>query len=375
MDLFGEPEPVAEDLSPVEPEAIEPEEEGFLSAQHVQPLYGFEAPEQHLLKLYNENRIPHGLVFSGLKGVGKAAFAYRLSRFLLKHGVKNTAQDDMFGDVPAPTTFDVSEEDSVSRYIAQGAHPELMSVEAEKSGVNVEAVRKIAPFLRMTASNGGWRIVIVDDADTMNRAAQNAILKILEEPPKNTLVILICHRLGALIPTIRSRTQVMSFEAPSYDVFVQILKGGGYALSEEQYELLFQLSDGSIGKTLSYIEKGGLDTLTKLLGAFEGWPNLDMVGIHALAEEASRSNQDNAYGLFSEVFRWVFDKLCLAKARGAALDGQIWERPVFHSLLSQKSLKQLLDIQSQLHAHFLKVDHANLDKRTGVLRAFSIVSA
>ena len=115
----------------------------------------------------------------------------------------DTAQDSLFGggdDLAAPaTTLDIPTDDPVFAKVASGGHPDLLVVERQtdpktgqiKSNLDVQTARKVVPFLRMTSSDGGWRIVIVDDADLMNRNAQNALLKILEEPPQNTLLILV----------------------------------------------------------------------------------------------------------------------------------------------------------------------------------------
>ncbi len=69
----------------------------------------------------------------------------------------------------------------------------------------VDDAREIGAFLRLTAAEGGWRVVVVDGADEMNRNAANSLLKILEEPPRQTLLILVAHSPGKLLPTIRSR--------------------------------------------------------------------------------------------------------------------------------------------------------------------------
>jgi hypothetical protein len=125
----------------------------------------------------------------------------------------------MFGDAPAATNLDVNPNDPVARRLASGGHADFFSTEKKfdedkgvyKDTLEVAEIRKIAPFLRMTSSEGGWRIVIADDADSMTRSAQNGILKILEEPPRNSLLILVAHRAGALIPTIRSRARFINF--------------------------------------------------------------------------------------------------------------------------------------------------------------------
>ena len=108
--------------------------------------------------------------------------------------------------------------DSIFRRVASGGHPDLLTLERgfdEKRGklreeIIVEDVRGVGNFLRLTPAEGGWRIVVVDAADDLNRNAANALLKILEEPPRQSLLLLICHAPGRLLPTIRSRCQVLA---------------------------------------------------------------------------------------------------------------------------------------------------------------------
>src|SRR5207237_4722457 len=95
--------------------------------------------------------------------------------------------------------------------VAAGGHADLLTVERAydprrrrlRSEIVVDDTREIATFLRLTPAEGGWRVVIVDGADEMNRNAANALLKILEEPPRQTLLLLVTHSPGRLLPTIR----------------------------------------------------------------------------------------------------------------------------------------------------------------------------
>src|SRR5690606_28014279 len=106
------------------------------------------------------------------------------------------------------------------RQIAQGSHPGVLHLtrpmndktKAFKSVVTVDEVRKVNRFLSMTSHDGGYRVVIVDPADDMNVNAANALLKTLEEPPPRTLFVLISHSLGSLLPTIRSRCQIIKLK-------------------------------------------------------------------------------------------------------------------------------------------------------------------
>ncbi len=361
MDLFGE-EPAAEKDVAFDPASADEAAEAFGHPRAMQFCLGHEAVEEKLLENFNSGRLPHGLIFSGPKGIGKATMAYRFAKVILGFG---------------------SDNEQVARLVTSGGHPDLMSVERAydaaknryKAGVEVAEVRKVTPFLRMTAAGGGWRVVIIDDADTMNRNAQNALLKILEEPPKNTVLILVTHRLGALIPTIRSRAQVIHFQPLPQDILQELLSRKGQSFDAGELDTLVHLSSGSFGKILQYVEEGGLDTLGKILSIFQNYPDWNWPDIHVIADALGRAGQDQEFQNFQDLLQWIFAQLTLAKARGQGVQSMALNLEVFQNLLKNSSLEQLLKICENLHSHFNKTNAANLDKRQAVLGAFSLITA
>src|SRR5712691_11401764 len=168
-------------------------------------LRGHEAAERELRRLTEAGRLPHAILLCGPRGIGKATLAFRLARFLLARS------GDGFGDGDGGLAIDP--EQSVFHRVASGGHADLLTVERTydprrrrlRSEILVEDTREIAGFFRLTAAEEGWRIVIVDGAEEMNRNAANALLKILEEPPRRALLLLVSHSPGRLLPTIRSR--------------------------------------------------------------------------------------------------------------------------------------------------------------------------
>ena len=391
MDLFGEPETPAEAIEDAQSsqsilETAEPTE-GLQHPRLMDICFAHESQEQSLLEKFTNNRMPHGIILSGPKGIGKATFAYRFARFLLAQHTHDPNQGGMFDDAPttAPENMDIPRDHKIFKQVASGGHADLLTIERAydaakdkyKDSVAVDEVRKVNPFLRMTASTDcGWRVVIIDDADTMNRNAQNAILKILEEPPAHTVLILVCHRLGAMIPTIRSRTQNITFKALEREIFETLLERGGYTdLSAEQIQTLYTLSEGSIGTAIEYIEQGGLDTLAEILAMFENYPAWRWSDIHKLADGLARAGRDQSYKSFTELLPWIFTQMIQAKARGQNTSSRLLDIQAIQTLHKQSSLETLLKICENLKSHFDCVERSNLDKRQAVLGAFSIIAA
>ncbi len=313
--------------------------------------------------------------------MGKTTAAFRVARFLLKHGNTDDNQDSLFGDAPAaPVNMDVAEDDAIFRRIASGGHGDLRFFErplndkgVKKSVVDVDTVRKIAPFLRQTSAEGGWRIVIVDEADTMNRNAQNAILKILEEPPPRALLILICNRLGAMLPTIRSRCRTFHFSPLDNDTLTALLKRAAPDATGSEIKLLSALSDGSIGRALSLHEEKGANTLNTLIHFLSDFPQWDWAKIHPMADNLSRADADKAYQGFTHIMEWVVQNLAKAKAVGRQNLPEILNVPALEPLENHYSLGQWIEICEKLGAHFTAIEHSNLDKRQGIIGAFGII--
>ena len=175
-------------------------------------LFGHANAEQLLIQAYAAQRLHHAWLLCGPVGIGKATFAYRAARFLLAH------INPVGEAVQSATSLFVSSDSKVFHEVEHESNPDCHSVEIEiekgkpKKFISVDAIRDLSSALRNTAGTGGWRIAIIDSIDQLNINAANALLKILEEPPRNTLFLLISHQPGLLLPTLRSRCQKLQMQ-------------------------------------------------------------------------------------------------------------------------------------------------------------------
>ena len=152
----------------------------------------------------------------------------------------------------------IDPESGVFRRVAAGGHADLLTVERAwdprrkrlRGEIVVEDTREIAAFFRLTAAEEGWRIVIVDGAEEMNRNAANAVLKILEEPPDRALLLLVSHNPGRLLPTIRSRCRRLVMAPLPLPLAAQLLRRYRPRLDEAEAVALAALSGGSVGRAL-----------------------------------------------------------------------------------------------------------------------------
>ena len=181
--------------------------ESEISAPHPREtnlLFGHREAEAALLDAYSSGRIPHAWLIGGAQGIGKATLAYRMARFVLTH------RDPLAASVQRAETLAIDPNEPAARHIASGAHGGLLVLErtANEKGVlrtviTVDETRETISFFGSTAAVEGWRVCIVDTVDELNPNAANALLKILEEPPQQSLFLLVSHAPARVLPTIR----------------------------------------------------------------------------------------------------------------------------------------------------------------------------
>src|SRR3954468_1406692 len=169
-------------------------------------LFGHREAETALLAAYRSGRIPHAWLIGGAQGIGKATRAYRMAGLVL------TPRHPQSGAVHRAQSLAVDPGDHVARQITAGAHGGLLVLERGlndrgvlRTVITVDETRETISFFGSTAAVEGWRVCIVDTVDELNPNAANALLKILEEPPKQSLFLLVSHAPARALPTILSR--------------------------------------------------------------------------------------------------------------------------------------------------------------------------
>jgi len=358
--------------------------EALLPPRESDFLIGHSGIEKLLKTRVDDNNMPHALIFNGPKGIGKSTMAFRLARYLLKNG-QGVSQDSLFGGEAIPANngdrLTINRDDPIFSQVASAGHPDLLTLELSvdpktqkvKKDINVESARKVAPFLRMTSSNGGWRVVIVDDADRLNRNAQNALLKILEEPPKNALLILVTHRLGALIPTIKSRCHLMNFNDLDAHEFESLLKSElDEELSPQESKILSLLSGNRIGEIRTLLDNNAIYLIDSLIQIFDQWPNYDFMAIHKFSDRLIGNKQDIHFQFIAKSFSALLQKIILAKAKGEMLEAPFASNNI-ENFKSQHDLEYFLNLYEVITEHFKEATISSLDKKIAVINAFHIL--
>ncbi|MFC2969740.1 DNA polymerase III subunit delta' [Acidimangrovimonas pyrenivorans] len=287
-------------------------------------LIGQDAAEAAFLNAYTTGRLHHGWLLTGPRGVGKATLAWRIARFLLAEPAEEQG-GGLFGDAPpAPTSLDIAPENPIARRIAAGSEGRLFVLRRAwdadrkrlKTQITVDEVRKLKSFFGLSAADGGRRVVIVDPADEMNPSAANALLKVLEEPPARTTLLLVSHQPSGLLPTIRSRCRELRLGALGPAAMAEALAAAGTD-PEGDPRALAELSTGSVGEAIRLAHMEGLKAYAGLVALFSGLPRLDRPRALALADSVAGRGAETRLDLTLDLIELFLARLARAGAIGA----------------------------------------------------------
>ncbi|KKZ89688.1 DNA polymerase III subunit delta' [Rhizobium phaseoli] len=276
-------------------------------------LFGHEEAEAFLAQSYRSGKGHHAILIEGPEGIGKATLAFRFANHVLSHPDPETAPE---------TIGDPDPDSAVSRQIISGASHNLLHLARPvdektgkvKSAITVDEVRRAGKFFSQTSGTGNWRIVIIDPADDMNRNAANAILKILEEPPKRALFLVLSHAPGRLLPTIRSRCLPLKLSPLSDEALAAALDHlgitgeGGAVLAAAQ---------GSVGEALKLLNYGGGEIIAAYDEVLSAQGPAARKAMHRLADALSGKESDTIFDFFvSHVGDDIMNRARVAAGKG-----------------------------------------------------------
>jgi len=351
-------------------------------------LLGHDMSENMFLDAYNSHRLHHAWLITGPRGIGKASLANRIARFLLHHAPAEDLGPGLFGEVleKAPvTSLNTDRESRINSTISAGSHGDLVIIQRrpdEKTGkvkaeIAVDDVRKLQNFFGKTAVEGGWRVVIIDSADEMNRNAANALLKSLEEPPKNALLLLIAHAPGQLLPTLTSRCRQLKLTPLSPEKVCDILFQNFPDMTKDDIAGYATLSDGSPGYAMSLVENNGLELYIQILEILASMPRLDVPLAHKMADDLASKKNEKRYMLMGELLTTFINRLIRHVAAinkgtispvNPVLTGEL---DLMEELGGRLSLDQWADLWEKI---IHKMGRINLDRKQVILNVLTVIS-
>ena len=332
--------------------ALSPRENPFL--------VGHGAAEALLAEALGSCRMHHAWLITGPQGVGKATLAFRFARAIL---AGRGASGSLALEASHP----------VFRRVAAGTHSDLLTVEREwdekrkklRGEIVIDTVRGVASFLRLTAAEGGWRVVIVDGAEDINRNAANALLKVLEEPPPRTVILLVCAAAGRLLPTIRSRCRRLRLGSLDGLAMAELTTRYLAQTPQDQRERLVSLAEGSIGRALQLAEGDGIPAAELVGRLLDALPRPGTMLAYDVADALGRS--EDAFSTFMDLLRGAIASAVRAAARGRADPDQT-------KLLGGRRLDAWVEIWQALAAVQSETEDLYLEKRQSIANTVALLA-
>jgi DNA polymerase-3 subunit delta' len=325
-----------------DPDALE----GIALPEHRQRARGHGNARAAILAQLADRRLPGAILLHGPQGIGKATFAFELAAAIL------TAT----GDEPAHR---------VEEQVTALSHPNLFLLRRRpKDGkgyytvIRVEDVRDIRDSLHHTRGRSGHRVAIIDSIDDCNPSAANALLKTLEEPPADTIFLLISHRPGQLLPTIKSRCHNLALRPVAGEDVRAVLLEHDPALGQTELDRAIALAGGR--------PRRAFETLAlepeSALGALQAWlsnPAQHPAGVGMkLADVLGADTQSTELSFAREMLDdWIADE-----ARNAAMQPQ-----------ARMRLASANELWDKAHALFAEADEINLDMKQTLVAIFDAI--
>lgn len=286
------------------------------------------------------NRLHHAYLLSGDKGIGKATFAYNFARYLFNNKKNNFSR--------------INRDNKHSRLIESRSHPDLFVIEIDKESkrnkIDVNQVRECIDFFNYTTALCNYKICIIDSLDDMNLNSANAILKVLEEPPDNSLFLIISQSPKSLIPTIRSRCLELRFERLKNDLLFDYLKQTMPDIEVDSIKEAVKISQGSLGRALMFFneEIKGINETTKNLFSNSG--NID---IYEFCERLLKNNNH----FIKDFFEFLLFHL----------ESLIKDESLKKINFKNKKLLNYFLLREELQSMILQEKYFNTDKRQIIL--------
>ncbi len=306
-------------------------------------------------------RVHHAWLLTGPEGIGKATLAYRFARRLLAGP-----------DLPPATANDPAS--AVFHRVAAGTHADLLTIERDwddkrkrlRSEIVVDSARGVAGFLRLTPAEGGWRIVVVDGAEHLNRNAANALLKVLEEPPPRAVLLLVCAAPGRLLTTIRSRCRRLRLDELGPADMDAVLASAMPDTDIAERRALTAVAGGAPGRAIALAEGQGLEIAGLVADVLRIAPAIPILKAHEVADKIARN--EGGFATFMELLRNALGTAIRATARGRADAGQ-------QRLAGLRPLAEWGDLWHALARLQDDTERFNLDKRHAIVSGLDLLNS
>ena len=315
--------------------------------EHQPMVVGHDGVRESISVSLNAARLPGAMLLHGPQGIGKATLAFSVARDILT----------LTGD---------EDPRRVAEQVAAGSHPNLYVLRRQPKDtkgfytvIRVDDIRALRERLRKTRGRAGYRVAVIDAIDDCNPSAANALLKTLEEPPAETMFLLISHRPGQLLPTIKSRCQMLAMRPLADADVAKVLNSNRPEIAQASIAHAVLLAEGRPRRGFEALAM----TDESIIGALKAWlsaPISSRSALHVGLAETLAADPASSEAAFARdmVLEWL-----ASEARSAAIAGPAGRRRL-------ASANELWD---KAHALFADADSYNLDARQTLVTIFDAI--
>ena len=345
--------------------------EGYPHPKDTETLFGHQHAEQEFISCFKSGKLHHSWLITGPNGIGKATFAWRIAKFLLTQPIVRLETNEFLHNSDESRTFEIDEnlKKTIIARVLAGSEPRLAIIRKSfdekrktiRASIQVDEVRELKTFFSLSVSDGGSRVAIIDCADDMNMNAANALLKTLEEPPKNTVFLLISHNPQSLLPTIKSRCRELRLSSLSESDLISALRQINLTIPENDSEIYSLLGSGSVGNSIRLLEYDGVSLYRNLLSLLNQLPNLNGFELEKFIGTFSGKKSRGRLELLTELLNIVIARISKAGITGHSSRDPILkdEKEVFFKLCPNPIIAtkwaELAQTQSENLRHGLAV--------------------
>lgn len=386
--------------------------------------------EEEFFSAFKSSQLHHSWLITGPKGIGKASLAYRIARYIftltatdhlknlninidvnapivnnsfeyeeeeddydsdevgsfyddmggdsqtMSSGTSNTTAKSETLDKKDTSPLKLSPSHPVFERLIAGGLTDLIIVERElnettkklKTEISVEQIRALKEFFSKTSSEGGYRVAIIDSVDEMNPNGRNALLKILEEAPEKSLLLLICHNINGLLPTIKSRCRILKLSPVTNDNMKVLLQHYLPNVDEKSHNTLLNISGGSIGMALNIYKNNGLELQKQILKVI---PEIFNKKNASVLDIANMVATEEMFKIFEHIIINFIENAIKYKSGIIAENIEAEEKLALQTITSYyTNVKALFSIREQILKHFQLYPVLNLDITALVISTF-----
>ena len=300
-----------------------------------------QTPLEQIKKIIDSGKIGGSWLITGGDGSEQKQFIQSVCSYLLKQDLKGFSlfHPDL-KCIECGLTEEAKKE--IQKNILAGKAISDSADFSHKREITVDDVREGIQFLNLKTAPDNWRILIINPADKMNESASNALLKSLEEPAEHSIIFLLCHNLGRILPTIKSRCRKIKLKHLSQQELSQKIMTLYPDLSD--IETVISLSEGSLGLAQMICDNDGLNLYHQLISLFS--PR-DQVSIEAVKSFIADVSENDEYFYLTKkfIFHWIFEQARISLSS------------------SPFKTEEYIDLYQEAEHLFTDIDRIYLDKK------------